>query len=69
MPYSCEITAFRNEVKAIRSQIDTICSQLESINSQLKGSCKGIGEEQICQALSKVREELEGAQTAMERMR
>lgn len=62
MSWSSEISTFKSEVSSIQSQ-------LESIRSQLKGSCKGIGEEQICQALSKVRKELEKAKKAIERMR
>ena len=62
MSWSSKINAFKKEVSDIQSKLD-------AIGSQLKQSCKGIGEQQICQALSKVRQELEEAKRDIERMR
>ena len=62
MSWSSEISAFKDEVRNVQSQ-------LEAIGSELTNNCKGIGEEQICQALSGLRDALEQAQKAIERMR
>ena len=62
MSWSSKINAFKKEVSDIQSKLD-------AIGSQLTQSCKGIGEQQICQALSKVRQELEEAKRDIERMR